>query len=330
MVHLSLGKQRCLQQISNERGIVCVAALDHRDAYVDMLAAATNTDPSWRDVADEKLRMTRAWAPHVTAVLLDPIYSAGPAIRKNAIPGTVGLMIAREKSGYAPSNAGRATVLLDDWNCAKIKGLGGTAVKLLLHYHPEAKNAAHQEDVVRQVAAECAAADIPFLLEPICYPVDPAVNKNDARFALEERPSLVIESARRLAPLGATVMKMEFPCDAKHETDEAVMSDYCHQLTKAIDIPWVLLSAGVNFEQFKQQVRIACSARASGFVAGRAIWKEGLQMADASEREKFYTGTAVARIQTLTKIANEYARPLWQAFPAEAFPPLAKDWYIQY
>ncbi len=327
---LSLGKQRCLQQIANERGIVCVAALDHRDAYVDMLAAATNTNPTWRDVADEKLRMVRAWAPYVTAVLLDPIYSAGPAIRQNAVPGNIGLMMAREKSGYAPSNAGRVTVLLDDWSCAKIKALGGTAVKLLLHYNPESTNAAEQEAVVRRVAEECAEADIPFLLEPICYSVDPGLNKNDVQFAKEIRPSLVIESARRLAPMGATVMKMEFPTDANHETDEAVMAAYCRQLTDMIDIPWVLLSAGVNFDQFTQQVRIACAEGASGFVAGRAIWKEGLQMADVADREAFYAETAVKRIQTLTDIANEYATPLWQAFPNGTTPPLEAGWYIKY
>lgn len=324
---LSLGKQRCLQQISNERGIVCVAALDHRDAYVEMLAAATNSEPTWRDVVAEKLRMTRAWVPHVTAVLLDPIYSAGPAIRENAIPGDVGLMMAREKSGYAPSNAGRVTVLLEEWDCGKIKQLGGTAVKLLLHYNPNAQNAREQEAVVQRVAEECNQADIPFLLEPICYPIEPNVQKGDDPFARGIRPSLVVESARRLAPMGATVMKMEFPTDAKQTHSEEEMLDYCHQLSEVISIPWVLLSAGVNFEQFRQQVRIACVAGASGFVAGRAIWKEGLQMAAVADREVFYRGTAVERIQTLTAIANEYATPLWQAIPAQEMPALNEGWF---
>jgi tagatose 1,6-diphosphate aldolase len=325
---LSLGKQRCLQQISNEKGIICTVALDHRDAYVAMLAAATGTEPTWADVAEEKVRMTRAWVPHVTAVLLDPIYSAGPAIRQNAIPGSVGLMIAREKSGYSPSNQGRVTTLLEGWSSGKIRRLGGTAVKLLLHYHPEAPNAAQQEAVVCQVADECAQADIPFLLEPICYPLDPQLKKSDAAFA-QERPFLVIESARKLSRLGADVMKLEFPTDANHETDEQIMRDGCHQISAAIEIPWVLLSAGVDFDQFRQQVRLACAAGASGYVAGRAIWKEGLQLKNVAERERFYGGTAVERLQALTFIANQFATPLWEAMPEASISDLKPDWHLQ-
>ncbi|MEM9776646.1 MAG: hypothetical protein AAF902_18855 [Chloroflexota bacterium] len=122
---------------------------------------------------------------------------------------------------------------------------------------------------------ECHAADIPLLLEPICYSVDPVIKKSDAKFAKEFRPSVIIESAHRLSRLGATIMKMEFPSDPNHEFDEVIMEKHCGQLTEAIDIPWVLLSAGVHFSQFVPQVKIACRAGASGFVAGRAIWKEG-------------------------------------------------------
>ncbi len=42
----------------------------------------------------------------------------------------------------------------------------------------------------------------------------------------------------------------------------------------ASSAPWILLSAGVDFDEFAIQVRIACTAGASGFLAGRAVWQD--------------------------------------------------------
>jgi hypothetical protein len=49
----------------------------------------------------------------------------------------------------------------------------------------------------------------------------------------------------------------------------------------------MLLSAGVDFESFRKQVKIACKAGASGFLAGRALWQEGTQIRSRDERMIF-------------------------------------------
>ena len=79
-------------------------------------------------------------------------------------------------------------------------------------------------------------------------------------------------------PLGGDVLKAEFPYDAG-ETDEARWRDACEELTAAIDVPWVLLSGGVDAATFEAQVRVACAAGASGVLAGRSIWAEAATMA---------------------------------------------------
>src|SRR5687768_5157998 len=102
MSELTLGKIRHLQQIADEHGRFSVIALDHRDDFVRMLAEALQVaEPTWEQIADEKVRMTRAIAPFVSAVLLDPLYGIGPVIQQRALPGMAGLLAAREKSGYA-------------------------------------------------------------------------------------------------------------------------------------------------------------------------------------------------------------------------------------
>ena len=48
-----------------------------------------------------------------------------------------------------------------------------------------------------------------------------------------------------------------------------------------------LLSAGADYKTFNRQVEIACKAGASGFLAGRALWQEGVQISSRKERADF-------------------------------------------
>jgi tagatose 1,6-diphosphate aldolase len=330
MKSFSLGKLRCLEQLTNEFGVFTVVAFDHRDSLVAALSKTLGADqPGWEMVARIKQQIARALGPHASGVLLDPQYSAGPVIAGGALPGRVGFAVACEESGYSDTAAGRVTTLLDDWSVAAIKRLGGAAVKLLLYYHPDSPAAESQETVVRQVAAECETHEIPLMLEPICYPIEPGLKKSEAAFAAQ-RPELVLESARRLVPLGVDILKAEFPTDAKYETDEAKMYDYCRRLSEiSAGIPWVLLSAGVDFPTFQRQVEIACEAGASGFVAGRAIWKEALETADEVARDRFLNTIAVSRVRVLVETANYRATP-WRERVAAHIPQLQEGWYVAY
>lgn len=330
MKPLSLGKIRCLQQLTNEVGVFSMAAFDHRDVFVEALSRTIGVEQAaWETVVAEKIRIARALAPHASAILLDPLYSAGPVIAGGALPKQTGLAVAREQSGYGGEEAGRVTTLLADWSIAAIKRLGGAAVKLLLFYHPDASTAAAQEELVRQVVAECEVHDIPLMLEPICYPIQPGQKKSDPAFAAQ-RPELVLESARRLVPLGVDILKAEFPTDANHERDEVKMADYCRQLTNLSDgIPWVLLSAGVDFATFQRQVEIACEAGASGFVAGRAIWNEALALAEEASRDRFLNTIATSRLRVLADTAHYRATP-WPERVAGRLPACEEGWYAEY
>jgi len=329
---LTLGKLRSLQQISNEFGLFTIAALDHRGSFEEVLQTTLNLNPiSWEAVVQEKERLTRALVPHASAVLLDPVYSLGPMIRRGLIPPHAGLLATLEESGYTEDRAGWHTSLMENWTVADIKRLGASAVKLLVYYHPEAPNAASQEAILSQVAEECNQHDIPCLVEPICFPIEPGQTKTSPEFAAQ-RPEIVIETAKRLVPLGIDVLKAEFPTEASYQPhqDEAIMRDYCRQLTEAIDIPWVLLSAGVDFVTFQKQVEIACEAGCSGFLAGRAIWKEYLSLPNAAQRDHFLNTVAVSRLRILVDIANYRGKPWMERLPAEKLPAIQEGWYAEY
>ena len=237
-----------------------------------------------------------------------------------------GLLLALEQSGYSGDSSYRKTELIRSWTPEKIRKCGANAVKFMVYYHPDSGElAAELEALIGRVVKDCHSWDLPVFLEPMSYSLDPAISKDSAAFAAE-RADVVIETARRLSRTGADVLKMEFPYDIKFNQDRAAWRAACTRLSDASAVPWVLLSAGVDFEQFAPQVLVACECGASGFLAGRAIWKEAAAMS-AAERAAFLRATATARLSQLLEIAALNARP-WTDFYAA--PQSSETWYESY
>ncbi len=326
MHQLSIGKLRGLMQISDERGIIAVTALDHRGSLKESLEMAFGRPVGYDDVVREKLRMVRVFAPHSSAVLLDPIYGAAQAVACGAVSGRVGLLVAVEESGYEATEEGRVTRLVEGWSVAKIKRMGASAVKMLLYYHPQSPTAHQQEQLVARVAEECRQQDIPFLLEPMSYPIQAGQKKSSPEFA-REKPRIVLESVRRLGRLGVDLLKLEFPDDPHFEKDEARMREHCRQLTRESPVPWVILSAAETFEVFQRLVEIACEEGASGFMVGRAIWQEAMRMPDERDRDRFLNTIAVSRLEILRAVANRRGRPWHEAARG---PQVTEGWHTRY
>jgi len=70
-----------------------------------------------------------------------------------------------------------------------------------------------------------------------------------------------------------------------------------------------VLSAGVPFEQFSDVLKIAFDeGGASGFIAGRSVWREALPL-NGMERQRFFDSVARPRLDDLLTVANKRARP---------------------
>ena len=261
--------------------------------------------------------------------LFDPVFGAATALRGNHILGTQGFLVSLEATGYTDSEGDRVTAVAEGWSVAKIKRIGPSAVKILLYYNPGSATAEQQEAFIVQAAEDCRVHDIPMLVEPMTYHIVDGPKKGTAEFAAL-KPDMVIETARRLCPLGIDVLKAEFPDDPDFEKDEAKMADHCRQLTETAEVPWVLLSAGVDYDTFNLQTRLACENGASGFLAGRAIWQEAPGLPEAEQAE-FLTSTAVARLKDLTSIANSNGRP-WAGVSSGLIEAIdvAEGWQARY
>ena len=332
MAEPTIGKIRGLQEIATPSGIFIICAMDHRGSLKAMIEKEQpDDDVDYHELVEYKLDLCEALAPHSSAVLLDPNYGASQCISSGFLPGHTGLLVSIEATGYESSTQGRITTLLKNWSVGKIRRMGASAVKLLVYYRPDLRKTAEtQLKTINKAAEECLKHDIPLLVETVTYPVAPQ-DANKSEFAAI-KPGLVIDTARQVTSLPIDVLKSEFPANLKYETDKSKLIDYCREVDEASRVPWVILSAGVEYEAFRQEVEIACRAGASGFLGGRAIWQEALHFEERKDRRKFLLTTAADRVKELAEIAARYAVPWYKKMGLKAnhLATIPENWYIKY
>lgn len=325
---LTIGKIRGLASTSSDFGAFTILAFDHRQSFARMLTSGQDETVTYADIVTAKAAVVEVLSPHASAVLLDPEYSAAQSIASGVLPGGTGLLVAIEETGYSGSATARKSSLLSGWSVDKIKRMGADAVKLLIYYHPDAGELTdYQEGLTRDIIQDCRRYDIAFYLEPVSYSIDPELDKSSAGFAAG-RPALIRNIAARLGALGPDVLKLEFPVDVFKDSDERNWARACEAVSEAADCPWAVLSAGVDFDMFKRQVDIACRWGASGYIAGRAVWKEGIPM-PPRQRDQWLKNVAAARLDQLFEIANRHARPWRDLFP-EIKDTARSGWHESY
>ena len=319
----TVGKVRGLQQCSSRRGTFTCLALDHRQNLRRTLNPQDPTAVPDGALTEFKLEVTAALAGEATAVLLDPEYSAAQAVVAGAIPGNAGLVGALEATGYTGEPTARQSRILPGWSIRKAKLMGASMIKLLVYYHPDAPTAAEIESFTKKVAEECKEYDLGVMLEPLSYPLDP----DEKKLTGEEKRRVVVETARNLTHLGVDVLKAEFPLSID-DADEATWAPACAEVSAASAVPWILLSAAVDFETYLRQVAVACDSGASGIAVGRAVWQEAVRM-EPDARAEFLRTTAVQRLTRLTALCDDQGKP-WQDFYPDLLRSVPEGWYLQY
>jgi len=323
---LTPGKVRGLTATSTLDGIFTILAIDHRDSLRVVLDAEDPGSISANDLTEVKLELLATLGSEASATMLEPEYSAAQAIAARTLPGRVGFLVAIEAQGYLGDPAARQTSLLDGWGVEKAKRLGANGIKLLVSYRPDAEEVtAVQERMITAVVAECARHDIPLFLEPLAYAIGPEKTTGPAMFAGKRR-AIVIETVRRLGALGPDVLKVQFPVDTRFEQDRAIWKDACAELDASAPVPWALLSGGDPYELFREQVQIACSSGASGFMVGRALWGEYVT-APADARVELVRSMLRPRFAELSTIAGRHGRDWGER---HTLPAIDERWYLTY
>ena len=299
---LTPGKLRGLQRISNANGTLTMVATDQNSSMISMMKAASGKDPTYSEIADAKVMLSRALSPHCSGLLVDGYYGFSSTVAAFAVPPSTGLLVRVEMSGAKKNAAGAPCGEVEPgWSVGKIKRCGADAVKLLAQFEPDEFDSAEKNfEFTRQIYNECIKHDILFLLEPIHFAYNG--EKDDSPSKLKRKAKTVIESARILSRY-CDVYKSEFPGTFGTETD-AQLKDNLKKLNDVCAKPWVLLSAGVDYPQYKKQVEMAMAAGASGVLGGRAFWKEFFTYTSAAERQKFAETECTQRVMEVDAIVK--------------------------
>lgn len=237
-----------------------VLAVDHRDGLrVEFDPDRPESVPG-PTLTRFKADMTAGLGTAPTAVMLEPEYSLPDLVADGTVPPSVGVFGALEAQGYlaARSDGVVATnTFLPDWSADRLLRMGGDGAKILVLYRPDrGEHTAAQERFIAAALRQAHDAGLPLLVEPVPFELAGS----------EDRQRTIVESARRIAALGPMILKLPFPGrDGCADLDDA-----------AVPHPWALLSWGVPYTEFRDQLAEAVAHGCSGFAVGRALWREAL------------------------------------------------------
>lgn len=290
-MHLSEGKIKHLNALSNKNGVIAAAAMDQRGSLRKSIASAKGVpqDQITNEMMEEfKVSVSKILTPHASAILLDPEFGIPAA---HARSQNAGLLLAYEESGYDNTKPGRLPDLLPHLSAKRIRDLGADAVKILIYYSPFEKEDVNdiKHAFIERVGGECEAQEIPFFLEFVGY--DPKGGDEKGFEYAKQKPDVVIKSMEEFGKpqYNVDVLKVEVPVNAEYVLGSSVykgQAAYSRQqaldlFRKAADVaqkPFIYLSAGVGNEQFVESLHMAAEAGTdySGVLCGRATWKDAV------------------------------------------------------
>jgi len=278
---LTPGKLWGLRRMADANGVFKMTAVDQRPPIKNPIAAHLGVDEApWDEVARFKGLLVETLQDQSTAMLLDPHYAIPHAIDR--LSPTKGLIVTLEDSLFRETAGGRLSSNIDDWSVAKIKRMGGDAVKVLAWYRPDAapEVCRIQQDYVKRIGEACVRYDIPFLFELLVYPL--ASDADQTREYVEmkgKKADDVLGSVEEFAKpdYGVDVFKLESPVNAEDADGSAEVQAVFDEMGRLAGRPWVMLSAGAGKPEFRKVLAHAFAAGASGFLAGRAIWLDAFR-----------------------------------------------------
>ena len=281
-----------LQDIARPSGGFAMLAVDQREALRNMFAAAGAATPvSDQTLTDFKVQATRIISPYASGVLVDRQFSYDAVLAADAVDPSCGLIVAADD--FLPGNGIPVDSVQIDRaiDPAALRAAGVKALKLLVLWRSD-EPAEQRVAMVSEFGAMCRDAGLLSIIEPVVRP--------PRRGADFDKEAAIIAAATELGDTGADLYKGEMPYGA--QADDKTLFDACRRLDGELNMPWVILSSGVDADIFGKAVRIAVSAGASGFLSGRAVWAS---VVGATDPATMLRDVSVPRLKRLGEIVDE-------------------------
>jgi tagatose-1,6-bisphosphate aldolase len=138
---------------------------------------------------------------------------------------------------------------------------------------------------------DCAREGVLVAIEILTYPLE-GESADDYQAAA---PDLIVQAAAIARACGAPMLKLQYPGSLKG----------CAAVTETLgDIPWAVLSAGVDHAVFIQNLRNALRGGAAGAIAGRSLWKDCLFVDRGATAQRLHE-VAVPRLHEVQTVLAE-------------------------
>jgi sulfofructosephosphate aldolase len=279
-----------LSPLRRPSGAFAMLAIDQRESMRAMFAEEQSEPVEDRQLSDFKMLALKALTPYASAVLIDRPFAWDRAIVERAVAPNCALIAAADQF-IATTDEIVADVEIDTAVVPeRIRADGGAALKLLVTWRPD-QPADRRLALVAEFIALCRRGGLASIIEPVSR------TPQDGRaWDLAEG---ILAAARELGLSGADLYKAEVPLHGRG--GEAAVRRQCAELTRLIGSPWVVLSSGVAPNDFPTSVEWACLEGASGFLAGRAVWRGVIGQPDV---RRALREDAVPRLRRLCDVVD--------------------------
>lgn len=281
-----------IKDITRASGGFAMLAVDQREAMRLMFAAAGAKIPVADSVlTDFKVNAAKILSPYASAVLLDQQFCYHQAVEQNAVAKSCAMIVAADD--FIPGNGIPVdNVVIDKKiNAQAVKRDGAKALKLLVLWRSD-EDAQQRLDMVKEFNELCHSNGLLSIIEPVVRPP-----RCGDKF---DREQAIIDAAKELGDSGADLYKVEMPLYGKGTRSDLLTAS--QRLNGHINMPWVILSSGVDEKLFPRAVRVAMEAGASGFLAGRAVWSSVIGLPDT---ELMLRDVSAPKLQRLGEIVDE-------------------------
>ncbi len=299
MTRMTTAERRGYQQICGPDGAMMVIACDQRGGMRTLLAATPEAQAQiGNDVLGQtKADITQYLASQASCVLVDPVCAVPGLVDDGVLNRDTALLIGLDASGWDTSPEGfRLSKLVPGVTARRVRELGGTGGKIMVYLRSDTPAANTRNiAILDEVIADFAREDLLLVVEFLTY----ALEGESPEAYAEKIPELIQGGTGICLDHGAKVLKLPYP-----GSEEA-----CAAVTMlAGDVPWAVLSAGVNHETFLGQVEIAMRNGASGVIAGRSLWKDCIALERAVTRQRLEE-IAVPRLREIQAVIARHFSP---------------------
>lgn len=294
--------EAALARMARPSGAFAMVAIDQRESLRAMFAENLPEPIELERRVAFKVAVARELSPHASALLIDPLEGLAPILEAGALDPRCALIVAADDLVQPMGAAVDDTRLDRAVDLAEARRHGAVAAKLLVIWKPD-RSAAGRASLVREFLDVSRDAGLAGIVEGVVRPPSGVAEPD-----WTEREDALLEATRELGALRPDIYKAQVPFNGTGPLEAIV--ERCQAMTDTLPCPWVVLSSGVSIDDYPRAVEAACRGGASGFLAGRAVWRDAL----VSDPEPVLRQRAVPRLERLGRIVDEFARP-WTRAP---------------